>query len=271
MEQQSIDLTSPTMAAGLGAILRNARVLVGWSQEELADRASSSQAAVSRLETGRAGPLDMSVLGRLFGALGLDARMVVEGRHLLDRVRQNDGVHAKVLGCAGRRLVGWDWLPAGEVLIGGERPRGWIDLLAFRAADRALLVNETKTDIPDFGAMQRSVAFYEREARAVAGGLGWGPRTVNVLVIALDSATIARRLADNRDLVQLAFPTPVPEMMAWLRDPSANRPRGWCLATCDPATRKAAWLRPTTLGSRRTPPVYANYADAAARLGLTPR
>jgi hypothetical protein len=174
-------------------------------------------------------------------------------------------------GRLGGRVTRWAWIPALEALIGVERPRGWIDLLAFRPVDRALLVEETKTDIPDMGALQRSLAFYEKEAVAVARGYGWDPLTVNVLVVALDSETIARRLADNRDLVRLAFPAPVPDVLRWLEDPNAPRPRGWAIGTCDPASRRAAWLRPTTLGSRRTPPAYANYADAASRLLLPAR
>jgi hypothetical protein len=179
-------------------------------------------------------------------------------------------LHAKVTGFVGRRLARWGWTVAGEVQIGDDRPRGWIDLLAFRTVDRALLVEETKTDIPDFGALQRTLAFYEREAAAVARVLGWWPASVSVLVVALDSRTIARRLEDNRDLVRLAFPAPVAAVSRWLEDPVEPRPTGWALATCDPASRRSAWLRPTTLGSRRTLPAYESYADAASRL-LLPR
>jgi transcriptional regulator with XRE-family HTH domain len=268
MDARTVRLGDDTMVGNIAAAIRNARRLTGWSQRELARRAGTTQSAVCRLESGKATAVELLVLSKVLDALGLDARLVIEGRHLLDRARQNDGVHAKVTGFAGRRIAGWDWLTTGEALIGDDRPRGWIDLLAFRWADRALLVEETKTEIPDFGALQRSLAFYEREAVAVARRLGWRPRTVNVLVVALDTAAIARRLADNRDLVRLAFPAPVSDVLRWLEDPTAPRPRGWAIGTCDPASRKAAWLRPTTLGSRRTPPAYENYADAASRLLL---
>jgi transcriptional regulator with XRE-family HTH domain len=268
MDRVTLDLAAPTMAATIASVVLNARTLIGWSQEELARRARTSQPVISRLEAGAAPVLDVRVLNGVFDALGLDARMVLEGRHLRDRERQADGVHAKVNGFTGRHLVAWDWRMASEVLIGDDRPRGWIDLLGFRPADRALLVEESKAELPDFGGLQRSLAFYEREAWGVARSLGWEPRTVNVLVVALDSNAIARRLADNRDLVRLAFPAPIPDVLRWLRDPTAPRPRGWAIGTCDPASRKEAWLRPTTLGSRRTVPAYENYADAASRLLL---
>jgi transcriptional regulator with XRE-family HTH domain len=119
---------------------------------------------------------------------------------------------------------------------------------------------------PDMGGLQRSLAFYELSALAVARGLGWDAKSVTVLAVVLDTETVAQRLADHRDLVARAFPAPARPTAAWLADPTCARPQGWTLATCDPASRSARWLRPTTLGSRRTAPVSRNYADAADRL-----
>jgi hypothetical protein len=198
-------------------------------------------------------------------ALGMRPSLGIEDRHLADRRRQADGVHASLNGYGARhllRLGGWE-PPATEVRIGEDVPRGWIDLMAFRPADRSLLVDETKTDIPDMGALQRSVAFYEREAPAVAQALGWRPVRTVVLVLGQDSRQFGRRLADNRELVRAAFPADVARMAAWLTDPAAPRPRGWTLAVADPASRGECWLRPTILGPRRRPPAYEDYADAA--------
>ncbi len=241
-------------------------MLIGWSQRELAGRAGVAQATVCRVESGTSGSIDMVTVGRLFAALALRASIDVDDFRLDDRRRQRDGVHAQVNGTAARRLERWGWRTATEVLIGDGNPRGWIDLLAYREADRALLVEESKTDIPDMGGLQRSVAFYERMAMSVARRLGWWSRHVAVLVVVLDSETVARRLVDNREIVRRAFPAPIREMSAWLADPACPMPKGWAMGTCDPASRATAWLRPTTLGSRRSAPVYRDYADAAARL-----
>ncbi len=153
-----------------------------------------------------------------------------------------------------------------EVQIGDPSPRGWIDLLAFRPTDRALIIDETKGDLPDVGAFQRSLAFYGRNAREVANRLGWSPTRIVVLGAMLDSATIATRLAENRELIARALPSSVGRLLAWIDDPRAPAPFGWTLATCDPASRSAAWLRPPVLGTRRRPIAYADYADATARL-----
>jgi len=268
MPDRLISLGDPGLRTTLSGLVREARVLIGWSQRELADRAETSQAAIWRLETVQPGPLDLAVVERVLEALGMRCSLGINDRHLADRRRQRDGVHAILNGFLARRLARLDgWLPAGtEVPIGEDAPRGWIDLLAFRPADRSLLVDETKTEIPDMGALQRSVAFYEREAPRVADALGWRAARTVVLVLGLDSRAFGQRLADNRGLVTTAFPGDVEQMAGWLADPAQRPPRGWTLALADPATKGRTWLRPTPLGSRRRPPAYEDYADAARRL-----
>jgi transcriptional regulator with XRE-family HTH domain len=264
-----VHLGARSFALQLGELVRESRLLAGWTQRELAARASVSQSVVCRVETSRAEVLDLLVVERILAALGMRAQLDIEGRHLGDRRRQRDGVHARCNGYQAGRLERDGWLTATEVEVGKEAPRGWIDLLAYRPTDRALIVDETKTEIPDMGALQRQVAFYMREAIAVANRLGWRPTRVVALVVALDTAAIADRLRQNRDLVRRAFPSPVDRMSAWIADPSAPAPFGWTLATCDPASRRVSWLRPTTLGTRRLPVAYADYADAARRLGIS--
>jgi transcriptional regulator with XRE-family HTH domain len=266
MSITTLDLAHDGTVASIAKLVATSRRLIGWSQRELATRAHTAQASVSRLESGRAASIDVILVARVLGALGLDASLVIRALHLEDRRRQRDGVHARVNGCSARRYERWGWRTATEVGVGDGAPRGWIDLLAYRPVDRALLIQETKTDIPDMGGLQRSLAFYQHEARAAARRLDWDARKAMVLVVALDSVAIATRLADNRDLVHRAFPARVGDVAAWLKDPAAEMPRGWAIATCDPASREANWLRPTMLGSRRRPPAYRDYAHAAAML-----
>ena len=267
----TLDLASGSVPAGLGAYVRDARRLVGWSQRELAGRAATTQSTVSRLEHGLVPFVDLAVVARIVTALGMRAELKIDSRHLRDRERQADAVHAVLNGYGARRLGGWGWETATEVLIGAERPRGWIDLLAFRPADRALLLDETKTDLPDVGGFQRSLAFYEREAWDVARGLGWEPRRLVTMALVLDSAQVADRIAASRDLLRNAFRGDVTTLTDWLRDPASPAPRGWTLAACDPASRADAWLRPTNLTRRRRPPAYEGSADAARRLGRSVR
>jgi transcriptional regulator with XRE-family HTH domain len=266
MPDQTIDLGRRGFAPLIADVVREARLLIGLSQRELARRADTSQATIWRIEGGRADHLDLLVVERVLRVLGIRATLTLDARHLADRRRQLDAVHARLVGYVARRLERVGWLTAAEVPLGDGTPRGWIDLMAFRETDATLLVDETKTEIPDLGALGRSLAFYEREAWSAARSRGWQPRRAVVLVTALDSVAIARRLSDNRELVGRMFPALVDGVARWLADPRCESPRGWALGTVDPASRADAWVRPTTLGSRRRAPAYEDYADAAARL-----
>ncbi len=266
MTATTIELGRRATSGAIADLVRDSRELIGWSQRDLAAAAGTSQTTICRLEAGTTASIGLDVVERVLEALGLRVSLSVNGRHLDDRRRQRDGVHARVNGFVARRLERWSWLTATEVRVGGDVPRGWIDLLAYREADRSLLIEETKTDLPDMGGLQRSLGFYQREAWDAARRLGWRPIRSSVLVVMLDSATVARRLADNRDLVGLAFPARIADVAAWLEDPSRQAPRGWAIGCCDPASRASAWLRPTMLGSRRRQPAYEDYADAAIRL-----
>lgn len=250
----------------IAAVVGDARRLIGWSQRELADRARTSQTTICRIERGRTPTLDLLVVERVLVALGARASLRIDARHLADRRRQRDAVHARLTGFVARRLERTGWSTATEVPLGDGAPRGWIDLLGYRAADRALLVEETKTDIPDFGELQRSLAFYERMAWAAARALGWRPVRVSVLVVLLDTQAIAGRLVDNRDLATRAFPAAASDTARWLASPNASPPRGWTIGVADPAVRGAAWLRPSALVQRRRVAAYRDYAEAAARL-----
>lgn len=256
-----------TLGTRIAPMITEARRLLGWTQSTLATHAKTSQSMVSRIEAGRASPLDVLVVERVLVALGMRITLNLEARHLDDRRRQRDGVHARLLGYEDRRLVADAWGTALEQEITGrERTRGWIDLLAFRQTDRALIVNETKGDIEDMGALQRSLAFYEREAWAAARRIGWYPRSVTVLCVALDSETVAARIDANRDLVSRAFPARAADTAAWLASPTVPRPRGWTLAVADPLYRGRHWLRSTVARERRSAPTYRDYADAARRI-----
>jgi transcriptional regulator with XRE-family HTH domain len=266
MSDTVVDLRRHALGPVLGEAIREARTLIGWTQRELAERSETSQAAIWRLETNQPGRLDLRTVERVLKALGMRLSLGIDARHLADRRRQRDAVHARLTGYIARRLERDGWLTATEVPLGDEAPRGWIDLLAYRPTDRSLLIEETKTDLPDFGGLQRSLSFYDREAWRAAHGLGWQPARRAVLVVALDSVAMAERLADNRDLVSRAFPASIDGLRTWLRHADAPPPRGWSIALADPASRSARWLRSADGDRRRHAPPYAGYADAVRRL-----
>jgi transcriptional regulator with XRE-family HTH domain len=258
-----IQVTEVGLAGTVAALVRHARITIGWSQATLAERMHVSQAKVWRLETAQVGSLDLHSIDRAFDALGLRAVLEVEARHLADRGEQRDVVHARLVGAIAERLRRAGWLVETEVRTGARGPTGWIDVLAYRAADGALLVIEVKTQLLDAGALLRQISFYEREASFAAGRLGWRPAVVRGVVLGLDSVEVAEAIDRNRELLAPAFPGAVPGLSTWLVTPGSPPPAGRTLALVDLARRRGPGLLRSPLGGRRSQAAYRDYAAAA--------
>ena len=220
---------------------------------------------VSRFERGIPQAVTLDATERMFEALGVRAQLHVELPVVDGDRRQIDAVHAWACAHVGRRLTSLGWNVRHEVEIGVGRFRGWIDVLGYREADRALLTNEVKTDLPDIGGLQRTTSWYEREAWHAARRIGWRPIRQVVAVLALDSQEVEGRIRANRAILAAAFPAGAHALSAWLVQPG-QMPAGRCLALIDPASRAQRWLRPSRSEGRRTRSRYVNYTDAAEHL-----
>jgi transcriptional regulator with XRE-family HTH domain len=258
--------TDQTLATTIGGVIRDGRRACGWSQRELADRVGVSQSAIARLEGEELEYLDLGLMSRVLDQLGIRITFDARTLGLAGRREQRDAVHAACAGYAKRRLDRGGWASALEVEIGTGRGRGWIDLLGYRATDRALLVVEFKTEIHDLGQIQRSLEWYGRAAWRAAANRGWRPTTVSSLLLVLDTIENEARASANRELLASEFPTRGHEIDAWLRASGGPPIRG--LAMIDPKSRRNDWLRPTRAEGRRSPAPYADYRDAARRIAM---
>jgi transcriptional regulator with XRE-family HTH domain len=262
-----IDPRTP-LAQAVGRLARHARLAIGWSQEDLSDRAEVPQSALSRLERGLHSGLDFEDLERIGQALGGRWQIDLAVPFLADRKRQRDRVHARVIGYIARRLSRAGWEVATEVEIRSRLGSGWIDVLAWHVSSRTLLVIEVKTEIHDLGRIQRTLAWYERGSWRAARERGWTPTRIVGALVLLDTAVVRDRLLENRLLVDQAFPARSTSLAEMVLDPLGVSIRmGRAVATVDPLSRRSGWLRPTALDGRRTPPAYESYADLARRLG----
>lgn len=255
------------LAAEVGRLVRGARLTIGWTQRELGDRAKVAQSMISRIERGVPAGADLDDLQRIAKACGGRFRITLSAPFLEDRGRQRDRVHAACIAYVVRRLRRAGWLAESEVEIGGSAGPGWIDILAWHPETGAFLVIEIKTEIRNFGQLQRTLGWYEHAAWAAARRLGWSPRVMLAALIVLDSETVAAVLRDNRELAAQAFPMRARALHVAIAEPRRRIPPGRAIAAIDPLSRKAAWLRPTALDGRRTAAAYADYADIARRLG----
>ena len=250
-----------------GRVIRDVRVAMRLTQEELSRRSGVSQSRISRIERGRLDDLGIAVLDRLLRALGI--RYWLE----TDRPRvtrsTTDLVHGRCSAYAGRRLETSGWIVHTEVEVGGDRSRGWIDLLAYHPTTKVLLVIEVKTEIVDVGAIERTLNWYSREAPNVVRRLGWRPSRTRAVLLVLDSRSNDDRIASNRSLFRDRFPGRAPHLQEVIAGGDGLR-QGDYLALIDPRSRRRDWLRAARVDGRRTSPAYIDYIDAARRLERNP-
>ncbi|HLO34537.1 MAG TPA: helix-turn-helix transcriptional regulator [Candidatus Deferrimicrobium sp.] len=261
------DRSASRLARDVGLTVHDARRALGWSQEELARRSDVSQAAVSRLEQGTRSAIRFDEIERIAIALGARIQLRFEAPFLLDRAQQRDRVHARCVGHVAKRLRASGWLVDTEVEIDGARGPGWIDVLAWHPVTRLLLVVEVKTEIHDFGRIQRTLAWYERRATVAARRRAWLPGVVRSALLLLATEAVDARLRDNRDLARQSFPGRARDLTVLVSNGSASADSPThLLALIDPASRRADWLRAARIDGRRTAAPYEDYAAAARRL-----
>jgi transcriptional regulator with XRE-family HTH domain len=205
----------------VGRAVRALRRRRGWTQSDVAVRAGTSAATVSRIEAGqflrKPFATMLAIAAVLEIQLELLARWKAEG---LDRLL--DAAHAELVEALVARYRAADWEVAVEVsfAIGGER--GSIDVLAFHPAARLVAVNEVKSVVPD---AQATIHPHDRKARlglAIAAERGWrGSRVVRVLAIG-ESRTSRRRIERLTGVFGAAYPLQGRAILAWIDDPAAQ-------------------------------------------------
>lgn len=203
----------------IGNTLRVIRIRKHLRQVDVARRARVSRQLVGRLEGGAAGRYPLDATRAVAAALGirLDVRPRWQGADL-DRLV--NAAHAELHESVAARLgelAGWTWLP--EVTFAHYGERGVIDILAWHAESRSLLIIELKTELVD---PQELVATMHRRVRlgpVIGREHGWDPVTVSAWVIVRSSRTEKRRLRQHEGLLRAAFPRDGRAMRRWLRDP----------------------------------------------------
>lgn len=254
-------MTLPYTLTKIGWLVRDLRLTVGWSQRELARRADVSQALVSAIESGRIANVTVGTLAALLAAMGSELVIDAIRPFLADRERQRDPAHVLCINQVVRRLQRAGWATATEVEVGGDRSRGWVDVLAWNPVTGVVLVIEIKTEIHDLGAIERSLGWYERESWAAARRLGWQPRRVVGVLILLATEANDTRLRDNREAIARGFPIRAASLADIVAGTRAPTDRSRAVAMVDPRSKRQSWLRPARVDGRRAPAPYAHYAD----------
>jgi transcriptional regulator with XRE-family HTH domain len=222
-----------------GRGLRAIRIRLRLRQADVAARAKVPRAAVARIERGDLDGVRLGQLRAVAIALRADLDLVLrwEGTEL-DRLLNagHSAMHELVVGIL--VAAGWEVVPERSFSVWGER--GVIDILAWHAATRMLLVVELKTEIVEVQRLIGTVDRYRRLAPATVRDLDWEPISVGVWVVVAESATNRRRLGEHVQVLRAAFPSDGRTVSGWLRNPSGPLRALSFLADARLANRTAA-------------------------------
>ena len=220
----------------LGAV-RQYRLL---RQSDVAARAAISQKAVSDVELGRLESVGLGKVRRI--AAVLDVSVSIDARYQGGRGdRLLDRAHAHLVNAIVRILEseGWETLP--EFTFNHYGDRGSVDVLAWHAATRTLLIIEVKATLTD---LQDLLAALSRKMRVVPGvvrqELGWKPEHVGRILVVADTKASRSVVAHHEAIFESAFPARSREARAWIRRPIAAISAVWFLTAGGRAAGPAA-------------------------------
>jgi transcriptional regulator with XRE-family HTH domain len=204
----------------IGHVVRTLRVRQRWRQQDLARRSRVSTSTVARIERGQLSGISLARVRRVLEALNIRLDLIARwNAGDLDGLlsARHSAMHEAVAGVF-RKLLDWEIAPEVSFSIYGER--GIIDLLAWHAASRTLLVVELKTEIVDVNELMGKADQRRRLATKIAADRGWRAAAVALWVVVADSRTNRRRLAVHRTVLRAAFPVDGRSVSSWLRIPS---------------------------------------------------
>jgi transcriptional regulator with XRE-family HTH domain len=206
----------------LGSTLRAIRQRRRWRQQDLAANARVSRSIVGRIERGALANVPYGTIRKVAQALDarVDAVVRWQGGDLGRLISARHSAMHEVMARHLRSLTGWASEPEVSFSVYGER--GVIDILAWHAASRALLVIELKTDLVDLNELMATLDRKRRLAARIARERGWDPSSTSAWVVVADGRTNRRSVSDHAGVLRAKLPTDGRTIRAWLRQPAGR-------------------------------------------------
>jgi DNA-binding XRE family transcriptional regulator len=208
-------------AVQFGVVVRMSRIRRGWRQADLAEAAGVSRTDVSRVERGRFDALPLWKIKAVAAPLEIRVELVAKSRGAdLDRLVGSR--HSAMAEFVLRWLAGLAWASRPEVSFSVYGERGVVDIVAWNAERRALLIIELKTEIVDVGELAATLDRKARLAYKVAASLnlGWKPAVVGVCLLVADTMTNRRAVRGHAATFGALLPDDGRAVLRWLKDPS---------------------------------------------------
>ena len=203
-----------------GSALRRLRIDRRLRQVDVAGLARVPRGVVMSIEAGNLEDVTIGQARRVARALGgrFDGRLLWRGDGL-DRLinRGHARMHEATVRWL-RDVGGWIALP--EVSFARDGERGVIDIVAWHAATRSVLVIELKTRLVDIGDLMATMDIRRRIVCEIARDHGWNPDTVSIWVIVAPGRTNERILSEHRAVLRAKFPSDGRSMRRWIANPN---------------------------------------------------
>jgi hypothetical protein len=212
----------------IGRVFRALRIRLGWPQSVAAAKARISQTSYSEIERGW---IDRVPIGKLRKVAAIyEVRLVLEPRWrgaALDRAFASR--HANMAEAVTRHLMGAGWDVRPEVSFNHFGERGVVDLVAWHAEARTVLLIELKTELADVNDLLAVTDRRRRLAGKIVEPFGWKPSQLGQWIVVAESRTNQRRLGDHRALLRAAFPSDGRAIPGWLANPRTAMSALWFL------------------------------------------
>jgi transcriptional regulator with XRE-family HTH domain len=221
----------------VGTVVRAVRRRLGLRQVDVAARAGVGQWAVSAVERGQFGRLSVDAVRRVCAALeiGLPFAPAWRGSQLSRLV---DSRHAAMVERVTGLLAPHGWQVQVEYTFSRFGERGAVDVLAWRAEARALLILEVKSEVVD---LQDLLSVLDRKARLVPGLVaadrGWNAAVLGVVLVVPEGSVARQAVTRHKAVFGVSLPDRNLEIRRWVAQPRPSSLRGvWFLHPSDYST-----------------------------------
>ncbi len=197
---------------------------------DVAERAGVSQTVVSDIELGRLERVGLATV-RSVGRV-LEVRLALtaqwrggQGDRLLDKA------HASIVEHVIRTLRDLEWEVLPEFTFNVYGDRGSVDVLAWHARERILLIIEVKATLTDVQDLLSSLSKKRRVVpRAVHDALSWRPDHIAVLLVVAGTTANRSIVARHHATFATAFPLRTRAVRGWLARPAGPVAGIWFVA-----------------------------------------